>query len=47
MEQLAYTAMTVLSTPATGDNSTTIAIIGAAVCAVLVVVVVLMGKHRK
>lgn len=47
MEQLAKTAEAILATPATGDNSQTILIIGAAVCVVLVIVVILMGKRRK
>lgn len=47
MEQLTQAAQTILATPATGDNSQTILIVGAAVCIALVVVVVLMGKRRK
>lgn len=47
MEQITQAAQTILSTPATGDNSQTMLIIGAAVCVVLVVMVVLMGKRRK
>ncbi len=38
---------TVLTSPATGDRVMMIVGIGAAVCAVLVIIVLLMGKRRK
>ena len=47
MEQMTKAMNTILSTPATGDNSQTIIIVGAVVCVALIAVIVLMGKRRK
>ncbi|MBR6709836.1 MAG: LPXTG cell wall anchor domain-containing protein [Clostridia bacterium] len=40
-------AQTLLTSPQTGDNSYLILMVGAAVCVLLIVIVIAMGKRRK